>query len=125
MATRFDPLRDHLRETLGEDLRWLASFDAESYDYDFHHVREDLETDLTDRQLDYVVHRSLAVFNKRHVDGIYFNLGESSSLVADYERGRAVHGFLDDRRGFVVTVEPDRDVSLPGFVEECREQLPD
>ena len=120
---RFEALADHLRDRYGEDLRWVADFDAGSYEYRFHHVRRDLKNDLKDRQLDYLIHRSLAVYNRRHAEEVYFHLGSADSLVVDYERGTAVHLFLDDRRGVVVMLEPTVPVTLPDFVEEWRGHL--
>ena len=119
----FEELVRYLRDEYGEGLRWVANYHSTRLDYRFHHVRDDLKNDLTGNQLDHVIHRSLAVYNKRHAEDVYFHLGESDSLVVSYEKGTAVHVFLDDRRGVTVMVEPDVSISLPDFVEACRTRI--
>ncbi|WP_435333244.1 hypothetical protein [Haloarchaeobius sp. TZWWS8] len=117
---RFDRLVDDLRTQYGDDLRWVANYNSETYEYRVRYVRPDLETELKDNQLDYVIHRSLAVYNKRHAEEVYFHLGEADSLVVQYERGTAYHVFLDDTRGITIMFEPDVSVTLPSFAETCR-----
>ena len=119
----YDSLTAFLRERFDDDLRWVANFDCESYDYEFHHVRADLRTELTDQQLDYLIHRALAAFSKRDAEEVYFHLGDAEYLLADYERGTALHLFLDDRRGVTIVLEPDATIQLPDFVAECRDRL--
>ena len=119
----FDDLVSFLRERYGEDLRWIANYNSESYDYEFQHIRNDLKNDLKGNQLDYVIHRSLAVYNKRHTEEVYFHLGESDYLIVNYERGKAFHVFLDDKRGVTIMIEPDVSVSLPEFVDDCRDRI--
>ncbi|WP_435101777.1 hypothetical protein [Halarchaeum sp. P4] len=121
----FATLDDYLSDEYGDDLRWFAAFDAKSYDYDVYHVRKDLQQDLKGNQLDYVIHRSLASFSKQNAEGVYFHLGDADHLVAGYERGSAHHVFLDDRRGLVVMLEPDTDVTLPEFPKTVREKARD
>ncbi|MFB6253073.1 MAG: hypothetical protein ABEI06_00520 [Halobacteriaceae archaeon] len=119
----FDSLLEYLHETFDSDLRWVANYNAQSYDYKFHHIRADLKNELTGNQLDYVIHRSLAVYNKRHAEEVYFHLGESDFLLVHYDKGSAYHIFLDDRRGVTIMVEPDVTVSVPKFIERCREKI--
>lgn len=119
----FDSLLSYLRAEYGADLRWVANYDSQRYNYKVRHVRKDLEGELKGAQLDHVIHRSLAVYNKRHAEGIYFHLGESDHLTVHYERGTAIHVFLDDHRGVTIMLEPDVSVTLPEFVEDCRERL--
>lgn len=118
-----DALVEYLKETYADDLRWVANYNSKSYDYEFHHVRKNLKNDLKGIQLDYVVHRSLAVYNKRHAEEVYFHLGESDYLIVHYERGTAFHIFLDDDRGVTIMLEPDVSVVLPDFVDECRDRM--
>jgi hypothetical protein len=120
---QFDGLVAFLRDRHGEDLRWVANYNSETYDYRFHHVREDVRNELRGNQLDYVVHRSLAVYNKRHAEEVYFHLGEADHLVVDYERGTAYHLFLDDVRGVTIVLEPDVSVALSEFVGACRARI--
>ena len=120
---RFDDLAAHLQDEYGEDLRWVANYDSDSYEYEFHHIRDDLDRDLKTHQLDRVIHRSLAVYNKRHAEEVYFHLGDADSLVVDYEKGTAFHLFLDDTRGVTVMLEPDVDVSLTQFDHEWRAKV--
>ncbi|MDX1746631.1 MAG: hypothetical protein R3324_11890 [Halobacteriales archaeon] len=120
---RLEALVEFLLDRYGEDLRWVATYDTASFDYRFHHIRTDVKDDLKGRQLDHVIHRSLAVYNKRHAEEVYFHLGESDYLIVDYELGTAFHLFLDDRRGVTVMLEPDTELTLPTFVDECRSHL--
>ncbi len=119
----YEALVRFLRDRHGRDLRWVANYNSKTYDYRFHHIREDLETELSEHQLDYVVHRSLAVYNKRHAEEVYFHLGASDYLIVSYERGTAVHLFLDDVRGVTIMLEPDVSVTLPDVIDECRGHL--
>ncbi|WP_440988329.1 hypothetical protein [Haloarchaeobius baliensis] len=118
-----DRLVPFLENRYGDDLRWVANYNSRTYEYRFHHVRDDLTTEFTGNQLDYLVHRSLAVYNKRHAEEVYFNLGAADSLVVDYEHGTALHVFLDDRRGVTIVVEPTVSVTVPDLVDECREHI--
>lgn len=119
----FDGLVDFLQNAFGEDLRWVANYNSETYDYTFRYIREDLESELKGGELDYVIHRSLAVYNKRHAEEVYFHLGEADHLSVTYDRGTAFHVFLDDKRGVTIMLEPDVPVTLPDFVEECRAEI--
>lgn len=111
---------DHLVTAYGDDLRWVANYNSQSFAYKFHFIRDDLKTELTGNQLDYVIHRSLAVYNKRHAEEVYFHLGDAQQLTVQYDHGTAVHLFLDEVRGVTIMVEPDRSLAFPEFVEECR-----
>jgi hypothetical protein len=119
----FDGLVAFLREEYGTDLRWVANYNSKTYEYEFRHVRDDLRDDLTGVQLDHVVHRSIAVYNKRHAEDVYFHLGEANYLVTDYERGTAFHVFLDDVRGVTILLEPHVSVTVPEFVDACRNEI--
>jgi hypothetical protein len=74
-------LASHLRTEYGDDLRWVAYYNSRSYTYQVEHLRDDLRNELTENQLDRVIHRSLAVYNKRHAEEVYFHLGESDYLI--------------------------------------------
>ena len=119
----FNKLVEYLRNQYGEDLRWVADYNSETYHYRVHHIREDLKNDLKGNQLDHVIHRSLAVYNKRHAEGVYFHLGESDYLIVNYERGTAYHLFLDDTRGVTIMLEPHVSVTLPEMIDDCRTQI--
>jgi hypothetical protein len=108
-----------LRERYGGDLRWVASLDADTYRYKVRYIREDLKTELTTHQLDAVIHRSIAMFDRPRVEKVYSHLGDAQSLVVQHERATAVHLYLDGSRGVVVKIRAGNDISLPGFVEEC------
>lgn len=116
---RFKPLRRHVEERFEGDLRWIAVFDGDDFDYD---VRDDLANELSSRQFDCLIHRSMAVFNRPHVEEVYFHLGPADYLVAGYESGTAYHVYPEDEQG-VVMLEPDVTVELPGFVEEIRSKV--
>lgn len=117
---KLDGLVPYLRKEYGEGLRWVPNYNSETYSYNVHHVRDDARKELQGNQPDYVIHRSLAEYNKRHTEEVYFHLGESNYLVADYERGTAFHGFADDVRGVTTTLEPDIQIRLPTLDETCR-----
>lgn len=63
------------------------------------------------------------MFNKRHVEEVYFHLGEADYLITNQEKGTAFHIYLGENRGVVIMLEPDVEVSLPGFIEECRNKV--
>jgi hypothetical protein len=115
----YDALLSYLRGEYDEHLRWVASFDSERFAYSVRYVRPDLRSDLTDRELDTIVHRTMAVFNRDHVDDVYFHLGDAEALVVQHERATGVHLYLDDRHGVVVKVARGAGVRLPGLVEDC------
>lgn len=116
-------LTSFLRDEYGSDLRWVANYNSKNYDYDIQFVKASLKNELKGNQLDYIIHRSLAVYNKRHTEEVYFHLGESNYLITDYERGTAFHIFLDDTRGVTIMLEPNIPVTLPAFVETCQEKI--
>lgn len=116
-------LVDFLRDGYGEDLRWVANYNSKTYDYHIHHVRKDLKNELKGIQLDHLVHRSLAVYNKRHAENVYFHLGESDYLIVDYERGTAFHLFLDKHRGVTIMLEPHVSVTLPDVIDDWRSKI--
>lgn len=116
-------LVSYLTEQHGESLRWVASFDSDRFTYKVRYIRDDLEGDLSGLDFDTIVHRSMAVFNRTHVEDVYFHLGDARSLVVEHERATAIHLYIDERRGVVVKLEPDSDVRLPDFRTECLDRL--
>jgi hypothetical protein len=124
MATPdYDALVSFLTDRFGDSLRWVASFDSVRFTYDVRYIRDDLRTDLSGLDFDTIVHRSMAVFNRRHVEDVYYHLGDARSLLVEHERAFAVHLYLDERRGVVVKVETGASVSMPEFREECLSRL--
>ncbi|WP_255151420.1 hypothetical protein [Halorarius halobius] len=123
MAPDYDALVAWLREAYGDRLRWVASFDHGRFSHRVRFVRDDLKTELTEQQLDVVVHRSLAVFNRDHVEDVYAHLGPARALVVEHERATAIHVYLDDEQGVVVKLEPAATVEVPGFAADCRDRL--
>jgi hypothetical protein len=119
----YDALIEGLDERVGDSLRWVASFDSDRYAYTVRYIRKDLETELSDRELDTIVHRSMAVFNRDHVEDVYFHLGAARSLVVEYEGSTAIHLYLEGGRGVTVKVESGTPVTLPEFREACLEFL--
>jgi hypothetical protein len=109
----FDALVEYVREEFGDDLRWVASFDSDRFTYQVRYIRDDLRTDLSDLELQTIIHRSMAVFNRDHVEDVYFHLGEARSLVVDHENATAFHLYLDDHRGVVVKVEAGASITVP------------
>lgn len=119
----YDALVSFLTERFDDALRWVASFDSHQFTYEVQYIREDLKTDLSGLDFDTIVHRSMAVFNRRHVENVYFHLGDAQSLVVEHEQAMAVHLYLDDRHGVVVKVETGATVSLPELREACLARL--
>lgn len=119
----YGSLVEWLRETFGDALRWTASFDSDSFSYNVRYVRQDLKTELTEQQLDVVIHRSMAVYNRRHLEDVYSHLGPAESLVVQHERATAIHVYVGTSRGVVVKLSDDTSVTLPEFVRTVRRRL--
>jgi hypothetical protein len=119
----YDALVEWLRATFGDGLRWTASFNHARFTYRVQYIRDDLKTELTDRELDTIVHRSLAVFNRQHVEDVYFHLGDAEGLLVQHERAIAAHVFLTEETGVVVKLRRDAEVTVPTFFEECLDRL--
>lgn len=115
----YDDLVAFLRERYDDDLRWVASFNTDSYRYTVQYIRDDLKTELSTHDLDVVIHRSIALFNRPYVEKVYTHLGDACSMVLQHERATAVHVYLSDTDGFVVKIRAGNDVTIPGFVDEC------
>jgi hypothetical protein len=112
-----------LRETYGDDLRWTASYDHATYQYTVQYIREDLKTELKSRELDTIIHRSMALFNREHVDDVYFHLGEARSLVVEHERATAVHVYTGEETGVVIKLRHGAEFSFPDFVDRVLAEL--
>lgn len=119
----YDALVAFLRDRFDDDLRWVASFNTDSYRYTVQYIRPDLKTELSSHDLMTVIHRSIALFNRPYVEEVYPHLGHARSLVLQHERATAVHIYLGGVDGFVVKIRAGNDVSVPEFVEECLSAL--
>jgi hypothetical protein len=119
----FDALLDWLREEFGDALRWVASFDSDSFSYIVRHIRDDLRTELTEQQLDMIIHRSMAIYNRRHLEDVYNHLGTARSLVVEHDRAMAVHVYFDGPKGVVVKLAKDASVRTPEFTREATSRL--
>jgi hypothetical protein len=108
-----------LLERYGDDLRWVASFNTDSYRYAVEYIRDDLRTELSTHQLDVVIHRSIALFNRPAVEEVYTHLGDARSLVLQHERATAVHVYLGGGDGVVIKIRAGNEISLPGLVDDC------
>jgi len=122
-ARQYEALVTWLREEFEDDLRWVASFDHRTFSYTVRYIREDLKTELKEHELDTIVHRSLAVYNRSHVEDVYFHLGDAECLVVQHERATAIHLYLDERRGVVIKLEDGATFTMPTFPESCRARL--
>ncbi|WP_135826380.1 hypothetical protein [Halorussus ruber] len=120
---RYDELTADLEAKFGDRLRWVASFDSDDYSYDVRYIRSDLKSELSGLELDTIIHRSLAVFNREHVEDVYFHLGEAKALLLRHEGATALHLYLSRNRGVVVKLEPDASFQYPDFLDECVETL--
>ena len=116
---RYDRFTADLEDALGDRLRWVASFDSDDYSYEVRYIRKDLKNDLSSLDLDTIIHRSLAVFNRQHVEDVYFHLGDAEALLVRHERATALHFYLSRNRGVVVKLEPDASFEFPDFLDEC------
>lgn len=119
----YENLVTHLRGRLDDDLRWVASFDADRYDYDIHYVRDDLTTELSSHEFDVIVHRSIALFRRPYVEEVYAHLGHARTLIVEHERATAVHLYLSDTRGVILKIRAGNEISVPAFTEECMDAL--
>lgn len=115
----YDDLVAYLHERFSEDLRWVASFDSERYNYRVRYIRPDLTTELTNHELDIIIHRSIALFQKPHVEEVYSHLGPARCLVLEHERATAVHLYLGETDGLVIKIRAGNTVAVPAFAEEC------
>lgn len=118
-SPNFDRLVAFLRDRYDDDLRWVASFDATSYDYRMQYIRPDLRTELSTHEFDVVVHRSIALFRRPYVEEVYTHLGPARSLVIEHERATAVHLYLSDTTGVIIKIKRGNEISIPGFVDDC------
>lgn len=113
----YDALTAWLRDRHGDDLRWVADFHTPSYTYDVQYIRDDLKTELSTRQLDIIIHRTMGLFNRAYVEEVYTHLGDAYALVLQHEKATAVHVYLSDMDGFVVKLRSGVPVTLPDDVD--------
>jgi hypothetical protein len=119
----YDSLLEFLRDRFGEDLRWVASFDATTYDYQMRYIRPDLKTELSSHEFDVVVHRSIALFRRPYVEEVYSHLGPAQMLVIQHERATAVHLYISDTEGVIVKVKAGNEIAVPTLTDECLDAL--
>jgi hypothetical protein len=119
----YDSLVTFLLERYGEYLRWVASFNTDSYRYQVEYIREDLKTELSTHQFDVVVHRSIALFNRPYVEEVYTHLGPAQSLVLQHERATAVHIYLSEVDGVIIKIRSGDGIAVPEFIDECLSAL--
>jgi hypothetical protein len=115
----YDNLMTMLHDRFDDDLRWMASFDSERYDYTVHYVRPDLKTELSSHEFDVVVHRSIALFRRPYVEEVYTHLGPARTLVIEHERATAVHIYLSESEGVIIKIKAGNDISTPAFTDDC------
>ena len=123
MAPAFDSLIEWLQERHGDSLRWVASFDSDRFTYKVRYIRDDLKTDLSDRDLQILIHRSMAVYNRRHLEDVYNHLGTAQSLVVEHERAMAAHVYFGGSKGVVVKLSKDASVTTPDFTQDAMTKL--
>lgn len=123
MAPAYEALVEWLLDRYGERLRWTASFDSKRFDYKIRHIREDLKPELSEQQLDTMIHRSLTAFSRDRANDVYFHLGDAEGLIVVHERAMAVHLYLEGSTGIVIKLQKDAPVTVPTFFEECLQQL--
>jgi len=118
MSPAYDALIEWLRDRFGESLRWVASFDSDHYTYRVRYIREELKSELTEHELDVIIHRSMAVYSRHRLEDVYRHLGTARSMVVEHERATAVHLYFGGTRGVVVKLGGEASVNTPGFTEE-------
>lgn len=119
----YEELIVFLRDRFGDDLRWVASFDAKRYDYTVQYIRPDLKTELSNHEFDVVVHRSIALFRRPYVEEVYSHLGSARTLVIEHERATAVHIYLSETEGVIIKIKAGNEISLPSFTDDCLDVL--
>jgi hypothetical protein len=115
----YDRLISMLQDRFDDDLRWVASFESERYDYTVHYIRPDLKTELSSHEFDVVVHRSIALFRRPYIEEVYTHLGSARTLVVEHDRATAVHLYLTETEGVIIKVAAGNEISLPGFPDDC------
>ena len=115
----YDRLVAALRDRYGDAVRWVASCDTDADRYEVRCVRRGLETERSSHDLDVVIHRSIALFDRPYVEEAYRYLGDVQALILQHERATAVHVYLGPSEGFVVKVRAGEAVTLPAFVDDC------
>ncbi|KAB1190537.1 hypothetical protein GJR96_16340 [Haloferax sp. MBLA0076] len=118
-APKYDTLVAMLRDRFDDDLRWVASFDASTYNYTVHYIRPDLKTELSTHDFDVVVHRSIALFRRPYVEEVYAHLGDVNSLVLQHDRATAVHLYLTDSTGVIIKIKAGNNIAIPDFIDDC------
>jgi hypothetical protein len=119
----YDRLVDYLQDRFGDDLRWVASFDAKRYNYRMRYIRPDLKTELSNHEFDTVVHRSMALFRRPAVEEVYAHLGDAEALVIEYERATAFHLYLSDTEGVIIKIKAGHEIAVPSFREACLDAI--
>lgn len=118
-APDYDALVEYLLDRFDDELRWVASFDTKRYRYEVQYIRDDLKTELTEHQLDLVIHRSIGLFSRPNVEDVYRHLGDVEALVLQHEVATAVHLYLSETDGVVIKLKAGNEVGVPSFVDDC------
>ena len=119
----YDALITWLESTYGDDLRWVASFNHRRFSHTVQYIRQDLKTELTDLELETIVHRFMAVYNRQHVEDVYAHLGDAEAMLVKHEKAMAVHLYLTDDSGVVIKLTDGATLTVPTFFEECLDHL--
>lgn len=122
-APNYDALAEWLETSFEGDLQWVASFNHRTFSYKVKYIREDLKTELSGLELETIIHRSMAVLSRDHVEDVYFHLGDAEALLVKHEKAMAVHLYLTDETGVVIKLADGAEISVPGFFEDCRDRL--
>ncbi|QSG13159.1 hypothetical protein HSBGL_2762 [Halapricum desulfuricans] len=119
----YDALIEWLQTGFDGDLRWVASFNHRTFSYKVKYIREDLKTDLSGMELETIIHRSMAVLSRDHVEDVYFHLGDAEALLVKHEKAMAVHLYLTEETGVVIKLADGAEITVPAFFEDCRDHL--
>jgi hypothetical protein len=111
-----------LKRDLGADLRMVATYDAESIDHLY--IRDDVEERRTTEEFgrlhNQLIRENLA---RSHLESD-FDSGRLRSSMLGFERFLAFHFISDDKRGYVVTIDPDTEFDLVAFIRKFETVAP-
>lgn len=117
MSADVDTLVADLRDIVGDGLRVVATYEAETYE--IHYVREDLQSDVGQRDADRI-HRELIMegISREYFEEL-FGAGDLECMALAFEEALAIHFAGPDHTGLYVAVDPDAVDPLPAISSRC------
>lgn len=114
-------LTPYLKETAGEYLRGVVSYEGE--EYEIHHIRDDLRTQRLKSEVDTMIDRLRR--ESRPGERRAFPFGEVNGTVRSFEEAMVMHFPNTQGRGTVVTFDPDVARQLNTFIGSCLDRIDD